>query len=374
MSIATFLQGVGLVAAGLLLTTWLGYPLLAHAMARLTRRSSVPSRPFTPTVSLVLATRDEPALIDAKIDSILASDYPSEQREIVIAFDSSTYRHVPTLRHLDTAGITLVIGDSPGGKAATLNAAVRRATGAVLVFTDTRQELEPAALREIVRPLLDPSIGAVSGALALDAERRDSPINRYWNFELALRQAEARWHSAVGVSGSFYATRRELWAPLPAGLILDDLFTPMRLVLEGKRVTVCPEAIVRETRQTTPQLEYRRKIRTLAGNVQLCMWLPSVLRPGRNPIWLQFFFHKLMRLATPALVCVVAISMAAAGLSIMGPNLLAAVLSLGLAACAVVLLPPLRVIRAACVWGAYMVSAAGIGLLLGMRRQWDVWH
>jgi hypothetical protein len=143
----------------------------------------------------------------------------------------------------------------------------------------------PGALstrQELAADPLDETVGAISGALALDAERRSSPISWYWNMEVSLRAAEARWHSAVGVSGSLYAMRRALWAPLPAGLILDDLYTPMRLVLEGKRVMFCPDALVHETRQTTPKLEYQRKVRTLAGNVQLCMWLPGVLRPHQN--------------------------------------------------------------------------------------------
>ncbi len=244
----------------------------------------------------------------------------------------------------------------------------------MLVFTDTRQALARDAIPEIVLPLLDPSVGAVSGALTLDSEYRTSPISWYWKLELGLRQAEARWHSTVGVSGSLYAMRRALWAPLPAGLILDDLYTPMRLVLDGRRVIFCPEAVVLETRQTTPKLEYQRKVRTLAGNVQLCMWLPAVLRPDLNPIWFQFVFHKLMRLATPVLAAVTGIWLGALAWRYVGVNLTFAIFVLTLALAAIALLPALRVLRQAFVWGAYMMSAASIGVLLGVRRQWDVWR
>lgn len=369
------LDVVGAAAVTLLVLTWLGYPLIAHAMARLTRRSSIPARPYTPSVSILIATRDDSSLVDAKIDSILSSDYPADRLEIVVAFDWSMYRQLPTLRHAGDPRVALVFGDVPGGKAAALNAAVRRATGDVLVFTDTRQRLAVTTIRELVLPLLDTSVGAISGALALAAERESSPISWYWNMEVSLRAAEARWHSAVGVSGSLYAMRRALWAPLPSGLILDDLYTPMRLVLEGKRVMFCPEAVVHETRPTTPKLEYQRKVRTLAGNVQLCMWMPEVLQPLRNPIWFQFVFHKLMRLATPLLAALSAAWSLTIAWRFVGPNnLMLAALALALTAAAVMLLPPLRVLREAFVWGAYMVSAAGIGVMLGVRRQWDVWR
>jgi cellulose synthase/poly-beta-1,6-N-acetylglucosamine synthase-like glycosyltransferase len=372
MSTINFL---GASAFALLIVTWLGYPLIAHAMARLTRRSSFPFRPYSPRVSVLIATRDEPDLIDAKIDSILASDYPGHQLEVIVAFDWAMYRGIPALRNAADPRIVTLLGDGPGGKAAALNAAARQATGDVLVFTDTRQLLAADTIRELVLPLLDASVGAISGLLALGAERRSSPISWYWSLEVGLRAAEARWHSAVGVSGSLYAMRRALWAPLPAGLILDDLYTPMRLVLEGKRVMFCPEAVVHETRATSPRLEYQRKVRTLAGNVQLCMWLPSVLRPDLNPIWFQFVFHKLLRLATPVLATLTSVWMAGLAWRYVGAsNLTVTILALALATAAIAVLPPLRILRGAFVWGAYMMSAAGIGIVLGVRRRWDVWR
>ena len=90
---------------------------------------------------------------------------------------------------------------------------------------------------------------------------------------------EARIHSAIGVTGAIYAMRRELWAALPQGLILDDLYAPMQVVLRGYRVGFCDAAIATDARRFTPKDEYRRKARTLTGVLQLCAWLPSVLSP-----------------------------------------------------------------------------------------------
>jgi biofilm PGA synthesis N-glycosyltransferase PgaC len=55
--------------------------------------------------------------------------------------------------------------------------------------------------------------------------------------------------------------------------------------------------------------EFRRKVRTLAGNFQLAARLPHSLLPWRNPVWLQFVSHKLLRLAVPwALLALLALS------------------------------------------------------------------
>src|SRR5205814_2287338 len=114
-----------------------------------------------------------------------------------------------------------------------------------------------------------------------------------------LRRCEAQVHSCVGVTGAVYAMRRKLWSPLPAGLINDDVYIPMRMVLAGYRIAFADDAHAVETRRPTAQQEYTRKLRTLTGVLQLCAWLPELLVPHRNPIWPQFVIHKLLRLLTP---------------------------------------------------------------------------
>ena len=138
---------------------------------------------------------------------------------------------------------------------------------------------------------------------------------RYWRLERWLRKWEARLHSSVGVTGAIYAMRRELWKPLPANLILDDVYLPMRLVLDGWRVGFTDQARARDVRRFEAGQEYRRKVRTLTGVIQVCAWLPGVLNPVRNPIWLQFVFHKLLRLLTPYLVVIALVGMAWAAVS-----------------------------------------------------------
>src|SRR5690606_9508915 len=180
----------------------------------------------------------------------------------------------------------------------------------VLVFTDSYQRFEPDAIARLVAALGDARFGVVSGSLALPGEFTGqlSLVERYWLMERRLREAEARTASTVGVTGAIYALRRNEWKPLPAGLILDDLFGPMRIALSGKRVGFVPDARATDVRSAQPEREYSRKVRTLTGNFQLCAWLPSVLVPWKNPIWFRFVWHKLMRLATPYLTVALAAS------------------------------------------------------------------
>jgi hypothetical protein len=134
---------------------------------------------------------------------------------------------------------------------------VRAATGEVLVFADTHQRFDEGTIPELLRGLDDARVGIVSGALQLP-ESAPGVVRRYWLYERTLRRNEALVHSAIGVTGAVYAMRRALWRPLPQSLILDDVYTPMRLILEGHRVGFAPRATARETRAPSPGQEYSR--------------------------------------------------------------------------------------------------------------------
>jgi hypothetical protein len=113
----------------------------------------------------------------------------------------------------------------------------------------------------------------------------------------------------TGVSGSLYAIRRSDFPELPENVILDDMFVPLRLALEKKRIILAERAEAHDE-AFEDEREFHRKVRTLAGNYQLVALLPSLLVPGRNPTWFQIVSHKLLRLICPwALLLLFAISL-----------------------------------------------------------------
>jgi hypothetical protein len=180
----------------------------------------------------------------------------------------------------------------------------------------------------------------------------------------------------VGATGAIWAMRRTLWAPLPPGLILDDVYAPMRVVLAGHRVAFVDDARAVDVRSVERASEYRRKVRTLTGNIQLCVWLPRLLVPLRNPIWLQFVFHKLLRLLTPYWLIIVLAWGVAAALQRTGAY--PAVAALGALALVVALLAPrarpFLIVRQAAVWGLVLQAAIVVATMNGFRRRWDVWR
>lgn len=284
-----------------------GYPLVLVAWSRLASRP-VRKGHHEPEISVVIAARNERDTLGAKIHDCLRLDYPPERLEVVISLDGSTDgtdRVVGSLVGEDAGcRVRMVASEHHEGKAAALNRGVEAATGDVLVFCDARQRLEPGAVRELVASLADPAVGAVTGELLLeDGRGRQAAdgVGLYWRYEKALRAMESRIHSTVGATGALYAVRRDLFTPLPAGAILDDVIVPMRAVLAGRRTVFEPRARAHD-RVYPPEVEFRRKVRTLAGNFQLVALVPDVLKPWRNPVFVQFVSHKLGRLVVPYLL------------------------------------------------------------------------
>lgn len=364
---------VGCAAA--VVVIWFGYPLVVAGLASLARRRA-PSAPKRPaTVSVIVATVDDPATVTARVVDILAADYPGHLLEVVVGIDRSASSMAEVIRQIDPRA-KAVTGDAPGGKAATLNAAVRAATGEVLVFTDAAQRFDRSAIRILAEALADEEFGAVSGALQIGRDGRPATLSeRYWLLEKWLRAREARLHSTVGVTGAVYAMRRVCWHPLPPGLILDDVYGPMHLVLRGYRIGFEPSAIAYDERRFSPAQEFRRKARTLTGVLQLCVWLPAVLVPWRNPIWLQFVFHKLLRLATPYLLLASVVA-AAAWLSTStgwGRSAEGLLVGVALAAGAAVAIAAVPRVRRAASMAIAMQGAVLRATLNGLRGDWDVW-
>jgi hypothetical protein len=73
----------------------------------------------------------------------------------------------------------------------------------------------------------------------------------------------------------------------------------MRAVLAGSRMVFAEDAIAFDRTSADAASEMRRKIRTLAGNVQILRVEPRLLIPFVNPVWVQYLSHKVARLLVP---------------------------------------------------------------------------
>ncbi|CAN5519931.1 glycosyltransferase family 2 protein [soil metagenome] len=290
------------VSFALVSYAYIGYAIWLWLYVHL-RRLAVRKGPFTPTVSIVIAARNEGKNLPAKLDNIRQLDYPQHLLQVVIASDGST-DDTEQILHAAGPSVVPVILRTSHGKAGALNKAVKQTTGEILVFLDARQSVDARAVAELASCFADPNIGAVSGELLLESaagQSADSALGIYWKIEKAVRKLESASGSVVGVTGAIYALRRELYTEIPPDTILDDVFVPMHVAHHGKRVIFEPAAIARDLIFKEKGKEFSRKVRTLTGNYQLLQLAPWLLTPS-NPLLFRFISHKLMRLLVPFLL------------------------------------------------------------------------
>lgn len=285
---------------------YVGYPLLLTLWSRVAgrpvRQPDVSAGSY-PSISVIIAARNEAPRLSYRIANLLEQRYPSRV-EIIVVSDGSTDGTSEALAPF--CGRVRLIEQPRAGKPVALNAGVAASHGEVIVFADARQRFGPNALLALVSNFDDPDVGAVTGELVLDCEMEDVPesgvaegVGLYWKYEKWLRRHESRVWSTLGATGAIYAMRRSLWRPLPSETLLDDVLAPMRVVLEGKRVVFEDRAQAFDRVARDGHAESRRKTRTLAGNYQVLALEPRLLLPVVNPVWLQFVSHKLSRLIVP---------------------------------------------------------------------------
>lgn len=294
------------ISAAIVVYVYAGYPCLLAAWAAAADRRRHDLRfPLGqwPSLSIVVAVRNEARRLRGRIANLLEQDYPG-RREIIVVSDGSTDAPGAALAPFGDA--VRLIEVPAGGKPLALNAGVTAARGDILVFADARQRFAPGALIKLARNFANPRVGGATGQLVLDWERGAGPdsevgegVGVYWKYEKWLRRNESRVWSTLGATGAIYALRRSLWQPLPAAALLDDVLAPMRGVLGGKRIVFEEHAIAYDGTSRDAAAEARRKRRTLAGNYQILAQEPRLLLPVVNPVWLQYVSHKVGRLFVP---------------------------------------------------------------------------
>jgi biofilm PGA synthesis N-glycosyltransferase PgaC len=288
------------ISVAAILYTYFGYPVAVSLLARLRSRQIFKSE-IRPTVSIVIACHNEQEYIEHRINNLIECEYPPGLREIIVVSDGSTDLTAEIARRYFSYGVKLFTYEDQRGKATALNVGVEIATGDIILFADARQSFEPNVIKAIVANFADSSVGAVSGELLLDGGEDASVsegVGLYWKYEKWIRKSESAFGSVIGATGAIYAIRRKLWKPLPENIILDDVYTPMSIALDGHRVIFEETARAHDVATESAKREFARKVRTLTGNYQLCQVMPRVLVPN-NALLLQFYSHKLMRLASP---------------------------------------------------------------------------
>jgi cellulose synthase/poly-beta-1,6-N-acetylglucosamine synthase-like glycosyltransferase len=306
------------LCVGLIVWTQLGYAVALVLLARVRPARTAAGRERTqrspdrdgadksssapPSLSLIVAAHDEQDVIAAKVANALSLDYPREQLELIVACDGCTDATAALARQ---AGADVVLELARGGKIRAQDAAVERASGEIVAFSDANALWDIDAARALVDAFASPLVGYACGQVrfvqAAAGRRAGNQEGVYWRYELAVRALESRLSSITAGNGAIYATRRDAYIVVDP-IMGHDLSLPFNMVKRGLRAVYVPHA--RATEKMVPSLggEFARKRRMMSHTWPILV-RGGMLSPRGYPLGyaLMIVSHRLLRYATPAL-------------------------------------------------------------------------
>ncbi|WP_216904251.1 glycosyltransferase family 2 protein [Synechococcus sp. CCY 9618] len=276
--------GRSLVPALSLATLLGGYSLRTVLLQAFRRRrpglSPVAPPPVgpSPAVDVVVAARDEQAVIARLVDRIAGLRWPEGQLTLWVVDDGSDDRTPELLAELQGRHPFLRVlrrpRDAGGGKSGALNLVLQQLTGRWMLVLDADADLQPDVLERVV-PL------AETGGWAA-VQLRKAVVNSRANLLTSAQAMEMAFDAVVqegrlasgGVAelrGNGQLLRRE--ALLSAGgfnedTVTDDLDLSFRLLLEGLSIGVLWDPPVQEEAVLTLRALWRQRQRWAEGGLQ----------------------------------------------------------------------------------------------------------
>jgi len=169
---------------------------------------------YMPTVSIIIAAKNEEGHIADTLRHCFQSRYPLERLEIIAIDDGSTDKTWEAMTTLEAQYPTLrnFQFEKNRGKRHAMAYGAKKASGEILIYVDSDSYVEPEAVYRIVQPFIDRKIGAVSGHI-LAVEEDDNFISkmeaaRYYISHRIMKAAESVFGAVTCCPGAFSAYRR----------------------------------------------------------------------------------------------------------------------------------------------------------------------
>ena len=235
---------------------------------------------YEPSVTLLVACKNEQYVLPTLMASLLAVDYPPDRTQIVIVDDASSDRTGEILDEFATRENRLTVVHRPegstGGKSGALNDALAEATGEIIIVFDADHEPRPDCVSRLVRHFIDPAVAAVQGRCEI-GNASASPlaelvaldyiagyfVNEYGRQSLYRLPAYGGANCAVRAS-----SLHELGGWNPSS-VTEDTDLTLRLILGGARVRYDLTAVDTEEGVVTLDRYCRQRYRWARGHHQV---------------------------------------------------------------------------------------------------------
>jgi cellulose synthase/poly-beta-1,6-N-acetylglucosamine synthase-like glycosyltransferase/peptidoglycan/xylan/chitin deacetylase (PgdA/CDA1 family) len=325
VGVAPHLQGLALLAAmGLAfgvtrLLTLMLVPigilsvLRSGAVLALARRHSraarqAPTDPYLAPVSVIVPAYNEEVGIAAAVRSLAASSHP--EFEIIVVDDGSTDSTAAVVESLGEPDVT-VVRQPNGGKPSALNTGIARARHDVIVMIDGDTVFEPDTITELIRPLADPTVGAVSGNTKVGNRR--GLLGRWQHVEYVIGfNLDRRMYDVLrcmptipGAIGAFRREALDAVGGVSDDTLAEDTDLTMAINRAGWRVVYEERARAWTEAPATLRQLWRQRYRWCYGTMQAMWKHRGAVREGtplgRYGIPYLLFFQVMLPLLAPVI-------------------------------------------------------------------------
>ncbi len=294
-------------ALGIFLTPWLIYPVLLICVSAAIRKYSsdswkVPDK--WPSVSVLIAARNEEAVIESRIRNLLEQNYDGSI-QILIGSDFSDDLTDSIAAGFADQGVILWRSTERIGKPLMIAELLKLADGSILVFSDADTVFSTDTVRELVLPFSDTSVGCVDGS------RRNSLNHQtcesiYWKFETIIKRLCSRFGAVLGATGAVFALRKSLYRPLTPRRA-DDFELAVMTRIQGYSCVFNGNAIAMEP-SPDDSAQYRRLVRIVSWMLPSAVILMGrSLKKGKFLLFLQLLVYKIMRWLSGVLLITISV-------------------------------------------------------------------
>jgi biofilm PGA synthesis N-glycosyltransferase PgaC len=290
----------------ILFFTYLGYGILIWLIVMVSRffssKKEKPKSEQLPEVTFLVAAWNEKDYIVKKIENSLQFDYPPEKLILFFVTDGSndgTDLLIKNYAYPSGVQWKLFHEDKRAGKIAAVERVMPSVHTPIVIYSDANTDVNPQAIKNIVRHYEDPKVGGVAGekrvAMA-EADAAAASEGIYWKYESFLKRMDAELHTVVGAAGELFSIRTELFENVPKDTLVEDFVLTVGIAAKGYTVQYEPGAYAVESSSASIKEELKRKVRIAAGGLQALWRLRRLFNPFKyGMLTFQFVGHRVLR-------------------------------------------------------------------------------
>jgi len=313
------LSGLIFICVVLIIYHHIGYPLFLKWSQPLHAASETPIEPrqyasrvsdqALPTITLIIPAYNEQQWITDKLLNCAALDYPSEKLNVIVAVDGCTDNTLVLAQQMtqekSCLGLNLEIREFKNnrGKVAVLNDVINTVDTELVALSDVSALISLDALLIAAAQFTNQRLGVLNSHYRLLEPGSEGEAS-YWQYQSKIKIAESSFGSTLGAHGAFYFFRRKLFQPLAGDTINDDFILPMQIVANGYIAKQDNRIVSLELEQANNSMDWQRRVRIAAGNMQQVLRLKRMLHPHFKGIAFTFASGKALRVAMPFLMLI----------------------------------------------------------------------